>query len=327
MSFTHYTSEERFALKKLLDLGMSFRKIGQTLNRHHTNISREVYMITKTRDRYCPVSAHKLAQKKKCKARHFCKKDNKKLFNLVIKKLNIYSPDAIYGYLKRKYSDKKMQVSTPTIYEWIYADRKAGGTLYEKTHNQHKIRKKHRNLSIKANKVRNKRSIHDRPRDIEFRISFGHWEGDLVEGKKGTGFIMTHVERKSRKLMAACIPKKTSQKFLESTTKLFKKIPFKFKKTLTLDNGAENALHKEIEQANTMKVYFADTHSPWQRGSNEQMNGLLRRHFPKGMDFSTITQAELQRVVNRINNMPRKSLNYQTPNEVFLKATHGAVGT
>ena len=121
--------------------------------------------------------------------------------------------------------------------------------------------------------------------------------------------------------------KKTSQKFLESTTKLFKKIPFKFKKTLTLDNGAENALHKEIEQANTMKVYFADTHSPWQRGSNEQMNGLLRRHFPKGMDFSTITQAELQRVVNRINNMPRKSLNYQTPNEVFLKATHGAVGT
>ena len=169
-------------------------------------------------------------------------------------------------------------------------------------------------------------SIDRRPECVATRQRVGDWEGDTVEGAKGSGHITTHVERKSRYLIAAKLTNKTAAVTATAMIATYKKIPKRLRHTLTLDNGKEFAHFSDIERATGLTIYFADAYCAWQRGTNENTNGLLRRYFPKGTDFNQVTEEALALVVKKLNHRPRKCLGYRTPYEVFHEARRGAVG-
>ncbi len=167
----------------------------------------------------------------------------------------------------------------------------------------------------------------ERPEAVDNRKRFGDWEGDTVEGAKGSGGIASHVERKSRYLIATKLPDKTAETMTIASAKAFRRVPRIMRKTLTVDNGKEFSYFKQLEKKTGFSIYFADPYSAWQRGSNENTNGLIRQYFPKGTNFKDITNKDLALVVKKINHRPRKCLNYQTPHEAFYSAIRGALAT
>lgn len=327
MLYQHINVKERYSLMYLLQMNLSYREIGRRLNRSHTSISREVKRNGRQYP-WCYVDdvADKKAQQRRCKPTHKKKRNNHSLYNRVLHKLHLgWSPDAISGWLRKRSTKKSKWVTRETIYRWIYADAVEGGKLYQQLPTQRPKRKRWRKDRLKASLIPNRVGIEYRSAAIDRRGRFGHWEGDTVEGKKSCGGMATHIERKSRYLLAGKIQGKTSEEFSRVTKKLFEFIPRILCKTLTLDNGTENVLHGEITKACFLTIFFAHAYSPWERGANEHANGLLRRRFPKGIDFRKLTDEDVQREVKRINQTPRKSLNYRTPEEVFLKAAGGAL--
>lgn len=160
--------------------------------------------------------------------------------------------------------------------------------------------------------------IEHRPVSIKTRRHFGHWESDTLEGGKGKGGLATHVERKSRYLVTVLLPDQRARTYADRTMDAFKTVPPSTLKTLTADNGKEFAECKRLENTLGTNVYFAHPYSAWERGTNENTNGLLRRYFPKGFDFNSITRKDVARVMKKLNNRPRKCLNYRTPHEVFF---------
>ena len=207
-----------------------------------------------------------------------------------------------------------MKIGFKTIYRWIYKNIIAKGDVK-------KLRRKGK--SLKSKETRGKfnigKSIKNRPKDIRKRESIGHWELDTVVSSRGKSkaCLSTFVERKSRYLIAQVMDDRKSATFNLHCFKVFESISNKLIKTFTVDRGKEFAGYNEIERRLNIDVYFADPYSSWQRGTNENTNGLLREFYPKRFDFSTITQNELDVVVNIINNRPRKCLGYKTPAEVF----------
>jgi IS30 family transposase len=236
------------------------------------------------------------------------------------------SPDVIAARLKMEYDDIKMRVSIETIYRWVYRDAHQGGQLFKFLCRSHKKRRKQRRYGTGRNLIPGRISIDARPDLVNARQRFGDWEGDTVEGAKGSGHITTHVERKSRYLIAAKLVNKTATVTTAAITAAFRPIPGTLRHTLTLDNGKEFTRFRDIEKGTGLAVYFADPYSAWQRGTNENTNGLLRRYFPKGSDFRNVTPEILAATVKILNHRPRKCLGYQTPHEVFHKAKRGAVG-
>ena len=171
----------------------------------------------------------------------------------------------------------------------------------------------------KRGKIPNTTPISERPAGAKKRTRFGHWESDTVLGMRKTGCFGTHVERKSGFLVAFRIDDRQDNAFNKATIQAFSAIPDKLKKSFTVDNGKEFAAHQELAEATGMKVYFCEPYSPWQRGTNENTNGLLRQFFPKDTSFADISDDDLQLIVDMINNRPRKRLNYLTPLEVLKK--------
>jgi transposase, IS30 family len=167
----------------------------------------------------------------------------------------------------------------------------------------------------------------DRPDDVASRARFGDWEGDTVSGSTGKTALATCIERKSRFLLAARTEDKTAASFNAAITAEMRSIPEELRKTFTVDNGSEMASFKELEAQTGLKTYFCDAHSPWQRGSNENCNGLLRQYFPRGTSFRSVKEDAVKRAVDRLNNRPRKCLGYRTPTEVFATVLCGAFAT
>ena len=326
MSYQHFTAKERHTLMHLLYCNLSYREIGRRLCRHHTSISREVKRNGRRIGNYWDESAQQWAIERRKQARHTRKKSNEVLLSYVLKKLQEdWSPETIAGRLKIDFPrHRQMRMSPEGIYQWIYRDALKGGSLYLHLLRRHKKRRKQCCYGTRG-LIPGRVSIHDRPAGVEGRRRFGHWESDSVEGKKGSGGIATHVERKSRLLVAARLDDKQADTFSEATIIAFTAIPKAWRKTFTVDNGKEFAAFKKMERATGMDVYFADPYSPWQRGTNENTNGLLRHYFPKGINWRTVTKAMLATAVEKLNNRPRKCLNYQSPNEVFLKHVGGAL--
>lgn len=178
--------------------------------------------------------------------------------------------------------------------------------------------KKHK-TEEKRGKISHATPISKRPAGANNRTRFEHWESDTVLGKRKTGCFGTHVEHKSGFLVAFRIDDRQDNTFTKATVKAFSTLPDKLKKSFTADNGKEFAAHQELTEKTGMKVYFCDPYSPWQRGTNENTNGLLRQFFPKGTSFADISDDVLQLVVTLINNRPRKRLNYRTPFEILKK--------
>ena len=260
---------------------------------------------------------------------HFRKWSNRPLRAYVLGCLREdWSPATIVGRLKVDFPrSRKMRLSVEVIYQWIYRDAAQGGRLYLHLLRRHKKRRRQGLYGLGRGRIPGRVSIHDRPESIARRGRFGHWEGDTVEGEKGTGGIATHVERKSRLLIAAKLTDKRAKTFTAATIDAFDPIPDQWCRTLTVDNGSEFAGFKAIEAGVKLDVYFADPYAPWQRGTNENTNGLLRHYFPKGIDWRRVGEKQLAVAVRKLNNRPRKCLNYQTPNEVFLKSTGVALAT
>jgi IS30 family transposase len=331
MPYTHLTENERYVISHLSVAGFSFREIARRIKRHHTTVSRELERNGPEYD--CTIYwydwTHPRALKRRHNARHHRRQSNPHLVKYVIRKLrDDWSPETIAEKLKIDYSENdKMRVSHETIYRWIYLDAIEGGTLYHHLRRRRKRRRRQKRYGSGRRFIPGRVSISERPVMVETRERFGDWEGDTVEGKKSTGYFATHVERKSRYLIAAKLHNKKAESLTKKSIKAFWRIPKKMRKTLTVDNGREFSRFKELEDKTGLTVYFADPYSAWQRGTNENTNGLLRQYFPKGTDFRNVTEEDLAFAVKKLNHRPRKCLGYQSPHEVFWNTQNGALAT
>ena len=330
MPYLHLALEERYVIYHLVLYGLSYREIGRRLKRHHTTISREVARNRPTYADdavYWHESAQEYADQRKYRPRHYPKLSTPRLVKYVNRKIQEdWSPEEISGRLSIDFPDNKlMRISHETVYQWVFQDAFNGGTLYTHLRCRHKKRRKQKRYGAGRGLIPDRVSISQRPLVVDSRTRFGDWEGDSVEGSKGSGAIASHVERKSRYLIAAKLADKTANTMTIASARAFQRIPKMVRKTLTVDNGKEFSLFKELENKTGLCIYFADPYSAWQRGSNENTNGLLRQYFPKGSNFRNIENKDLALAVKKLNHRPRKCLNYQTPHEVFYEAVRGAL--
>ncbi len=228
----------------------------------------------------------------------------------ILEKIEInWTPEQVSGRWK---ASTGKTVCHETIYQFIYKYH----PHLVKLHFRRKGKKYQHDRKAKY-QLNDRRMIDDRPTEVELREIMGHWEGDTIVGKNHKQGIVTNVERKSGLLLAQKIPRRTAKNVADVTKKIFDKIPDELKISMTYDNGKEFALHKIIETENKMTVYFAHPYSSWERGTNENTNGLLRQFIPKGTDFNAVSDQDIAKYVDLINNRPRKRLDWKTPNEVF----------
>lgn len=285
MSYSHLIQRERMCLFYLLQSGLSLREIGRRLNRSHSTIAREIKRNKRVFGCYCDRAAQSFAQERKSIPRHMRRKTDEQLYRYVIEKLNFgWSPEIISQRIKRDFLQRKrkMRISHETIYQWIYQDAAQGGTLFRYLIRRHRKRKKQRRYGSLRGQIPNRVDISLRPGVVEKRSRYGDWEGDTMVGYRHQGRLVTHVERKSRYLLACKAKDGTASSFNDASLLLFQGVPMEYCKTLTLDNGSENVKFGELEDKLSMRVYFAKPYASWERGTNENTNGLLRRFYPKG---------------------------------------------
>lgn len=315
----HLSLEEREEISRELITGTSIRKIASKLGRSPSTISREISRNHGV-DQYRAVSADKRAWIKGCRPQKCKLQLNTALCKLVAKKLQMeWSPEQISGWLSiKKSSDPKMQISPETIYKTLYMQAR---TVLDKKLTQHlrrkrRIRGARKSLSQEApvTSIPMLTSIHNRPDDVQGRTTFGHWEGDLISGSKNS-HIAHVLERQTRYSKLIKLEGKDSQSVFNALLKYLKKLPGKKPKSLTWDRGSEMAKHEELGEKTGVNIYFCDPSSPWQKGSNENTNGLYRQYFPKRTDLSGFSQADLDVISEKLNNRPRKVLGFMTPNE------------
>lgn len=294
---------------------MSLRKIAKHLNRNVSTISREVKRNSTNGKYLAHIACENYAKNRKnCGAKG--KSSNPTLIKYIEDGLEkTWSPEQIAGRLRLDYQDdKSMKIGFKTIYRWLYQKIIAKG-------NVNRLRRKGKSLNPKETrgKFNIGKSIKDRPKEVRKRETIGHWELDTVVSSRGKSkaCLSTFVERKSRFLIAQVMENRKSSTFNFHCFTAFKDIPTNLIKTFTVDRGKEFAGYVDIENTLNIDVYFADAYASWQRGTNENTNGLLREFYPKKFDFSPINQKELDNIVTIINNRPRKCLGYKTPAEVF----------
>ena len=316
MSYTHFTLFERGILQEYLNEGKSFREIGRLMNRSPSTISREVKRnFSKKKKRYNAYRATILyIIRRKNSVRKPVIQKNTVLYNLIKECLEKYwSPEITAHYC----TEKGYPISFTTIYNAV----KSGlfDEIKPKSHFRRKGKKKHAKNSNHAT-IHPEHTIHDRPLIVDERLRLGDWEGDTVCGAKNKSCLVTQVDRRSKLLVAAISPNHTKEAVRKATKRAFEllELPIPIL-TITLDNGSEFADFKGIEEDLDTTIYFADPHSPWQRGLNEHTNDMLRFFFPKGTDFSLISEEELLHVVHLINSRPRKCLGFLSPLEFISK--------
>jgi len=330
MSYTHFTERERYVISHLKSAKFSLREIGRRLGRNHTSISREIKRNGPT---YAPDAVYwyhvtqPVAEKRRHKARSYRRQNHRPLIAYVEDKLRLdWPPEAISARIRIDYpNDERMRISHETIYRWVYLDASQKGDLHKHLRRRHPRRRRQKRYGSGRRHIPGRISIDQRPAIVETRERFGDWEGDSLEGAKGKGALATHVERKSRYLIAAKLADKKATTMNAQSISSFLKVPTSMRQTLTVDNGKEFSQFKELEAETGLNVYFADPYAAWQRGANENTNGLLRFYFPKGTDFHAVTEEDLDQIIEKVNCRPRKCLNYQTPHEVFFQTSRGAL--
>jgi transposase, IS30 family len=315
------TPAEREEISRGVVTGQSIRAIASQLGRAPSSVSRELrrnggrryYRATKA-DQSAWDRAHR---PKTCKLAN-----NRALARIVAKKLKLHwAPRQIAGWLKHHYpGDENMQVSHETIYRTLYIQAR-GALKKELLKHLRRTRamrrsRHHTQKGPAHGQIVDAVPISERPAEVEDRAVPGHWEGDLLCGTKDSQ-IATLVERHSRYVMLVRVPSKDTKTVISALIKQAHKLPRELYKSLTWDRGSELANHKRFSLATDIAVYFCDPQSPWQRGSNENTNGLLRQYFPKGMDLSNVHQNRLNAVAKELNERPRETLNFETPAERF----------
>lgn len=311
MSYKHFNRDDRVKLAVLLKTGVKREKIGRILNKDPVSVWREVRRNSKN-GRYLPSIAERETKERKTHRNKRIENDVN-LKKYILKKLKKYwSPEQIAGRVRRK---KKIIVCHETIYMYIVHHKKLKKYLRCQ---KGKYRRRHGTVPReKAREYEKKRWIGERPEIINQRQRIGDWEGDTIIGGEKTKRILTHVERKSLYLIANILPVVSAEIVARKTIESLKKIPNKKRQSITYDNGTEFAAHEIIERETRATVYFANAYHSWERGTNENTNGLIRQFFPKRSSFATVTQRDVDKVVKLLNHRPRKKLNYLTPFEMF----------
>ncbi len=304
-----------FLLKKK---GLTNTEIAVKLGRNKSTIGRELKRNTHLSLKlYLPDTAGRKADKRKARGR----KTRYVIKNAALKRKIIrlliggWSPDLMAGRLKRA---KRAYLNQESIYQFIYSLEGRKLNLRQYLRRAHRIRqKKNGRKHHKTSKIPNRVDINKRPKLVEKRRQFGHWEGDNVVYNHHRRALSTTVERKTRKVMIFRPRNQTAKAKAHETIRRYRDLPEAARRTMTYDNGLEAAAHETVTAAIGMKFYFAKTYSSWQRGTNENRNGLVRFYLPKDTDLDQVTAAQIRRVEEKINNRPMKCLNYQTPNEVY----------
>jgi IS30 family transposase len=306
--------KDREEISRGLIAGDSFRRIADAIDRAPSTVSREVER-NGGRKSYRAVSADERAQAQGARPKVCKLKKAPKLARLVGDKLiENWSPQQIQEWLGVKYpNDPSMNVSHETIYRTLFIQARGGlkKELLKHLRSKRVMRgaKKAKSQDVLGDVL----SIRQRPAEVEDRAVPGHWEGDLIAGHRNKSFIGTLVERRTRFVKLIKVESKNAADFAVALAREVLRLPAELRRTLTWDRGTEMARHADFTVATGVKVFFCDPHSPWQRGSNENTNGLLRQYFPKGMDLSGLTQHELDLVAKQLNERPRETLGWQSP--------------
>lgn len=315
------TLAQREELALLFHQGCTQSKMSVALGVNQSTISRELSQNKLCRNKYSPSNAQYWHKLRKIWAKKKVPKwyERAKLLKYVMEKLRIFwSPEQIAGRIRLDFpGDDSMRISHESIYKYIWQDKQAGGSLYKYLRFARKNRKKRYGSKQNRGKIPNRRGIELRPAIVEERSRIGDWESDLMVGKENAKAIATFVERKSRLLKAIKMESRQAEAMFMASKKAFRSIPQEFRLTMTHDNGKEIASHERIAKSIGIQVYCANPYHSWERGTNENTNGLLRQFFPKSMDLSPLTQKQVDQAVRLINNRPRKTLDYRTPSEIF----------
>lgn len=320
----HLDLTERERIATGLAAGASFRQIAAQLGRCHTTISREVGR-NGGRDRYRPSQAAARSQRQRSRRRTSRLSKESQLGKQVIDWLELeWSPEQIAHRLPIEYPDDvTMRASHECIYLAIYQPKLKAlrRGLHCKLRSGRQVRNpKRAKAGGGRGQIRNITSIHDRPAEVETRKELGHWEGDLVMGSRPSA-VATLVERRTRLIRVVKLPGIKAEPVKDALRANLAKVPPEQRLTLTWDRGYEMAEHEALTEATGTKVYFCDKRSPWQRGSNENMNRWLRQYLPKKTNLAAHSQTELNRIADRLNNRPRKILDWKTPAEAYAEAT------
>ena len=345
MPYTHLTLEERCIIAHLSREGHRPCEIGRQLKRSPGTISREVKRnrapgsvpaSAPARGNRSKAAYHaQVAQQRHDQRRHDANARRDKTRHEPLRQAirrglkERWSPKLISEQLKRGHprprkstpgktdADRAMRVSAPTIYAFLKRDTACGGRLEKKLPRRGKGRKPNGSRAQRREVQAGRRCITERPPGAQNRSRLGHWEGDTVEGAHKASYVVTLVDRKSRLTLLGKAKDKSAATINAVMTSLFQRLPKYRRRTTTLDNGTEFNAFQQLEEDLGIDIYFAHPYSPWERGTNEQTNGLLRMFLPKGTDFRHVSDNQLAKIEQMLNNRPRKCLNYRTPAEVF----------
>ena len=331
--YTHMSIEERETLSLGLAQGYSLRTMARVLGRAPSTVSRESARNARGHP-YRACTAQSLAAARARQPRRPRKLLDPWLWQYVRTHLGQgCSPEQIAGRLRREYPDEmRTHLSAETIYVALYVLPRGAlrSELLAALRQARKARRPRSRGTDRRGQLPNMTPIAARPAEVASRTVPGHWEGDLIKGARNGSAVGTLVERTTRLVILARMEGTDAVRAREGFTRKLRYVPAPLRKTLTYDRGKEMAEHERLAQRLAIQVFFADPHSPWQRGTNENTNGLLRQYLPKGTDLSGYTQRELNAIAHRLNTRPRKCLNFATPLEVFTQLRHDspvALGT
>lgn len=322
-SYIRLDHEERETISRGLSAGWTLTRIAKVINRNLSTVSREVRKNCRYRRCYRALRA----QAEAVSARHRLKQPKRlevhqPLQDYVLAKLRQqWSPEEIAKRLLSEYpDDTTMRISHESIYTYIYVLPRGSlrKELVSCLRRERKLRQNRKHGHERRGQITGAISITERPAEVAERTVPGHWEGDLIMGSKASNSAMgTLVERVTRYLLLVPLPAHDAVTVRREFARAVKHLPRHLKRTLTYDRGLEMAEHQLFTRETKIQVYFADPYSPWQRGTNENTNGLLRQYFPKGIDFRTVAPQEIRHVQERLNDRPRKALNFLKPDEIF----------
>ena len=313
MSYKQLTLRERYEIKAYMQAGISKRRIAELIGVHNGTIYREVDR-NKGSGGYDPELAQKKAEARRAGARkHIRFTDEVKERVKELLSLD-FSPEQISGYLEKK---EGIRISHETIYQHVYADQRAGGDLYTHLRWSRKKRRKRLGKKDRRGQIPDRVSIDERPEVVDDKERIGDWEVDTMIGKNHKGVLVTAVERKAKYSCIGHAPNRTAELVTKALIDML--CPYQDKVlTITVDNGKEFSMHKKIAKALKTDVYFAHPYHSWERGLNENTNGLIRQYFPKKTSFENLKEQDIKFVEQRLNNRPRKSLEFKTPAQCFL---------
>ena len=315
MAYHQLTPQERYLISHLRKQGLCVAQIARQMKRHRSTIAREVSRNLSNSGVYRPSKAQEKTNGRRSRSRrngHFSDAEYRLVAHYIRKQ---WSPEQVSGWLKKQ---GKLNISHETIYRYIWANKKRGGDLWKHLRGSPKKRRKRYGAYDSRGRIAEKRHISERPAEVETRRTLGHWEIDTVMGSPDKHCILTLVERKTGYILIGKLPNKTKEATEQRAVKLIRKHRQKVH-TITSDHGTEFHSYRQIEQRTGVLFYFANPYHSWERGSNENANGLIRQYLPKKKSMKELTQQHCTHIAAKLNTRPRKRLDWKTPKECYEK--------